>query len=410
MDKLTDMLKRSGVITEAQLDLAIQKQRVLGGSPALYLLADGLIAEDVLQSYLAQIHPVPSDCRYDEDPEPEALGLLDRDRAARLEVIPLKLRGDRLVVLAVDPSNEGMHREVRKKSGIEQIVACPVNELRFLWHLEQWYGIDAPQHLRSAMEAHFTDNSRHESQRQGLETEDDSLLYDPMAGMGAGLGDQGLLAQIPLGSSGESGEEVVPILDEELPLLIVETPEEAAAADRMEAEVNNSGTLGDGLSPLPLDQMEQTLNEAVSLDDLYRIFLRFGATYLDSILVFKVQGGQATGWRAAGAMIDSSRAKNIVQPVAGSRILAPATGSGPAIVTETGTDADENLASKIRDKEGQAVVSDVVSVRNRPVLLVCGAVKNNAAPDQVAGQLHTLCSLSASAVLRIIARKKKSRK
>ena len=280
MDKLTDLLKRSGVITEAQLDLAIQKQRVLGGTPSLYLLADGLIAEDVLQSFLAQVYPLPEGCRYDADPQPEALGLLDRDRAARLQVIPVKVESDTLFVLAVTPDNEEMIREVRKRSGIDQVVACPVNELRFLWHLEQWYGIDTPEYLRPAMDRLFAEDGAPAKSQATSGPQADELLYDPMAGLGTGLSDQGLMAQIPMSAGTDSAEEIIPILDEELPLLIVESPEEAAAADQLEASASK-GPLGEGLDPLPLEDMEKALSAVQSLDDLYRVFLRFGAPYLD---------------------------------------------------------------------------------------------------------------------------------
>ncbi len=406
MDKLTDLLKRSGVITEAQLDLAIQKQRVLGGTPSLYLLADGLIAEDVLQSFLAQVYPLPEGCRYDADPQPEALGLLDRDRAARLQVIPVNVESDTLFVLAVTPDNEEMIREVRKRSGIDQVVACPVNELRFLWHLEQWYGIDTPEYLRPAMDRLFAEDGAPAKSQATSGAQADELLYDPMAGLGTGLSDQGLMAQIPMSAGTDSAEEIIPILDEELPLLIVESPEEAAAADQLEASASK-GPLGEGLDPLPLEDMEKALSAVQSLDDLYRVFLRFGAPYLDSLVVFKVQGDQVSGWRAAGPTVDSSAAKTIVEPVDSAQIFAPAAGAGPVVLTDRPKPGDQALAGKLGASENQTIVSDAVSVRGRAVLLVCGALSEQAAPDQVAAELHTLCALASGAVVRIIVKKKK---
>ncbi|MCD6497905.1 MAG: hypothetical protein J7M25_06305 [Deltaproteobacteria bacterium] len=405
MDKLATLLKKSGVVTEAQLHLVMQKQRVLGGPLELYLITEGLLSESVLQAFLAQVYGNPGGQVFNQEPDPEALGLLDRDRAARLRIIPLRQDGEKLRVLAVDPSDTEALHELSKRTGTDRILPSVINQIRFAWLLDRWYGIACSDQVRQAMTM-----MEAAAQSQESDTDEDVLIYDPMAGAETGALDPQLLAQTAmLTDDGETltVEEVIPILEEELPLLIVETEEN----DKLRQQgTETSQKIGHGLPVLEPQDFESTFKAADSLDALFDAFGRFGVKHFTALAAFKIQGAQAKGWRCEGQDADLDAIRSFESELAASTILSVDPSGVPRVTTTMESDQDGRIATAMGCKNGAPIISVGVQIKGRLVLLLCGCMPANRDPNTILGNLTVLASLASAAVVRMILNKKKARK
>jgi type IV pilus assembly protein PilB len=99
--KLGAMLVASGLITQAQLDAALARQRNDGGRLGELLVSDGLLSEqDIVNAVAGQMRIGVVDIGHTA-PQANALGLLPRDFIIRHRVIPLSLDEQGTLTLAM---------------------------------------------------------------------------------------------------------------------------------------------------------------------------------------------------------------------------------------------------------------------------------------------------------------------
>ncbi len=115
--KLGAMLVESGLVTQLQIDNALQQQQHGGGRLGEVLVASGLVSEDDLIHALAgQMHLAVVDLRA-VTPNPAAVGLLPRDFIVRHRLLPLRIDEDgSLVVAMTNPLDVVLIDEVRLRS------------------------------------------------------------------------------------------------------------------------------------------------------------------------------------------------------------------------------------------------------------------------------------------------------
>lgn len=105
MGRLGDILSRAKLITQAELSIALEHQRNLGGRLGEILVSLGFVTEFDMYSTLAlQLgHPfMPNPEAYID---PAVTRLVSEDLAMMHRVVPLCLQGDALLVAAEDPLN-----------------------------------------------------------------------------------------------------------------------------------------------------------------------------------------------------------------------------------------------------------------------------------------------------------------
>jgi Type II secretion system (T2SS), protein E, N-terminal domain len=135
------ILRDRGIVTERQLQEAIQHQVLYGGRLGTSLYELGFITEEKLQEALAKAHGVaamPVDLR---EVSPETVALIPRGMAAKHKVFPYQLRGKTLFLMMVDPSDHGAVAKVGFTLGyIVRPLVVP--EFRMIQLLRDYYGID----------------------------------------------------------------------------------------------------------------------------------------------------------------------------------------------------------------------------------------------------------------------------
>jgi len=138
---LARILRDRGIVTERQLEEAIQHQVLYGGRLGTSLHELGFISEERLHEALAKAHGV-STVRVDPaEIKPENLTLISKELASKHKVFPYRVKGKTLFMLMVDPSDHATVARVGFSKGFI-IKPLVVSELRMIELLRDYYGVD----------------------------------------------------------------------------------------------------------------------------------------------------------------------------------------------------------------------------------------------------------------------------
>jgi len=138
---LARILKDRGIVTERQLQEAIQHQVLYGGRLGTSLYELGFITEERLQEALSRAHGVPSLAIDVREIQPESVSLVPKAVATRHKVFPYRVRGKTLFLLMVDPTDHTAVARVGYSLGyiVKPLV---VPEFRMVQLLRDYYGVD----------------------------------------------------------------------------------------------------------------------------------------------------------------------------------------------------------------------------------------------------------------------------
>jgi Type II secretion system (T2SS), protein E, N-terminal domain len=138
---LARILKDRGIITERQLQEAIQHQVLYGGRLGTSLYELGFITEDRLREALGKAHGVPSSAVDPRKIQPQVVALVSKAVAAKHKVFPYEVRGKTLFLLMVDPQDHLAVAKIGYSLGyIVRTMVVP--EFRMIQLLHDYYGVD----------------------------------------------------------------------------------------------------------------------------------------------------------------------------------------------------------------------------------------------------------------------------
>jgi hypothetical protein len=135
------ILRDRGIVSERQLEEAIQHQVLYGGRLGTNLFELGFITEERLQEGLAKAHGVPVMHVDLKTIDAATVALLPKALVAKHKIFPYKLKGKTLFVLMVDP---GDHNAVAQVGFSRGYIMKPfvVPEFRMIQLLRDYYGVD----------------------------------------------------------------------------------------------------------------------------------------------------------------------------------------------------------------------------------------------------------------------------
>jgi Type II secretion system (T2SS), protein E, N-terminal domain len=135
------ILRDRGIVSERQLEEAVQHQVLYGGRLGTNLFELGLVTEERLQEALAKAHGVPVLHVDFREIDPSTVALLPKALVAKHKIFPYKLKGKTLFVLMVDP---GDHNAVAQVGFSRGYIMKPfvVPEFRMIQLLRDYYGVD----------------------------------------------------------------------------------------------------------------------------------------------------------------------------------------------------------------------------------------------------------------------------
>lgn len=140
-EKLGELLIKKNLLTQAQLEEALQAQVIFGGKLGTVLIEMGLITEDTLAEVLSRLLSVP--CAKPGQllniPE-DVIRILNTDLAEKHQAIPVAVSGKKLLMAMADPHNLKSVDELSFRTGyiIQPILAL---EVRLVFALEKYYDI-----------------------------------------------------------------------------------------------------------------------------------------------------------------------------------------------------------------------------------------------------------------------------
>lgn len=135
------VLKDRGLITERQLQEAVQHQVLYGGRLGTSLYELGFITEHGLREALARSHGVPTVHIKPEEISPAVVKLISKTLASKYKIFPYKVRRKTLFLLMVDPQD---HMALARVGFSLGYVVRPlvVPEFRMIDLLRDFYGVD----------------------------------------------------------------------------------------------------------------------------------------------------------------------------------------------------------------------------------------------------------------------------
>jgi type IV pilus assembly protein PilB len=143
--RLGEILLKESLITQDQLDKALEFQRSNGGKLGSCLTKMGYITDDDITGVLSRQYGVPSiNLKYYEI-DPTVIKLIPQDTALRYQVVPLSRVGSVLTIAMTDPTNVFAMDDIKFMTGfnVEPVVA---SESAIAEAIGRFYGGGASSH------------------------------------------------------------------------------------------------------------------------------------------------------------------------------------------------------------------------------------------------------------------------
>jgi type IV pilus assembly protein PilB len=143
--RLGEILLKESLITQDQLDKALEFQRSNGGKLGSCLTKMGFITDDDITGVLSRQYGVPSiNLKYYEI-DPNVIKLIPQDTALRYQVVPLSRVGSVLTIAMTDPTNVFAMDDIKFMTGfnVEPVVA---SESAIGEAISRFYGGAAASH------------------------------------------------------------------------------------------------------------------------------------------------------------------------------------------------------------------------------------------------------------------------
>ena len=275
-EKLGELLIKKNLLTQAQLEEALQAQVIFGGKLGTVLIEMGLITEDILAEILGQLISIPCAKPGQLQNIPDnVIKIISPELAEKHKVMPVSVIGKKLTLAMADPRNLQSVDEISFRTGyiVMPILAL---EVRLVFALENYYGVKRtmryiapPKQVREEL-----------NQRHVLETADGPIeAHDTDEELGK-----------------PRSERIY-----EKPAAEPAQPVEAAGVVEDEIEEFGDDDLIEELEDeeITLATTAHTLIGITDRNDVADAVIAYlGANYARAAL-FMVVAGQVTGWRSA---------------------------------------------------------------------------------------------------------------
>lgn len=436
-EKFGQYLLRNQIVTQEQLNEALQCQVIFGGRLGTNLVELGYLTLDDLARLLSRRSgfPVAQPEELEELPR-DTLQSLPRTVIEKFKVIPMRIEAKTLHLAVCDPTDLKSMDEIAFSTGM-RIKPFLVPELRMYFLLEKHYGIKreiryirlgrtlsrgkyagamvggpvtgTPPSIVDASPALST--PRAEADTATIE-ELESKGFRPLRA-GEELTDEG--NQEP-GAPERPALSVVPPLEPEAePPLVVGEPVALPLLDDMHLEPIEETPLPaenvahpPASSPQEAAELHAYLQTAVDREDVAGVALRLARSHFSVAALLIVNKGLVSGWKGAGGALDAQPIENLMLPAAADSIFkAPATRG----TTFKGPVPAEGLNERLLAGLGRSLPTNAlvipIPVKNRVVNLLYADNGQKKVDPAAAAFLEMLARDVGAAYERIILAKKK---
>lgn len=284
MSRLGELLVAEKLVTPAQVEEALETQVVHGGRLGTNLVELGFLQENDLARVLGRQHNLPY-AAGEMIPDPQALGLVDRQFYDDQDVLPMRIDATRLTVAVLHPNQVKAIEALGFKAG-KRVVAVVIPEFRMNQLLRK--------HTKAFRPMRPIDmNTLRPSKRRG----DDQ----PRPASGEELINEDDFAKIyasAMAGGAEEGEVLEGVVVED------EAPVVAGAAldsEPLPAPVPSAPPPPEPEpTPLTFAEAQKLLQSSADREDIARTVLRFARSKFKRALLLNVRGDLVTGWNGLG--------------------------------------------------------------------------------------------------------------
>lgn len=273
--KLGELLVKKNLLTQAQIEEALQAQVIFGGTLGTVLIEMGLITEDALAEILSQLLAVPCAKPGQLQNIPEnVIKIISAELAEKHKVVPVSVNGKNLTLAMADPHKLKSIDEISFRTGyiVRPILAL---EVRLVFALEEYYDIRRtmryiapPKVVREEL------NQLHVFQTQEGPIEAPDTSED-------------------LGTPGSEHIYQKPAQKKEAGVKVAEEAEviEELCDDDLIEELEDE--------EITLETTAQALIKITNRDDVADAIIAHLGAHYTRVALFMVVAGQVTGWRSA---------------------------------------------------------------------------------------------------------------
>ncbi|MBZ5700545.1 MAG: type IV-A pilus assembly ATPase PilB [Acidobacteriia bacterium] len=179
--RLGEILIKESLITQEQLQKALEHQRTNGGKLGSCLAKLGFITDDDITGVLSRQYGVPSINLKFYEIDPAVIKLIPQDTATRYQVIPLSRVGSVLTIAMTDPTNVFAMDDIKFMTGfnVEPVVA---SESAIAEAITRFYGAaSAQQEDLSKMMSELVDEEEQDVELAAEEAEMDASALERVA-------------------------------------------------------------------------------------------------------------------------------------------------------------------------------------------------------------------------------------
>ncbi|MBI5535649.1 MAG: HEAT repeat domain-containing protein [Deltaproteobacteria bacterium] len=433
MPTLSSLLLEREVTTLREMDVALARQLAHGGDLVTNLLEVAPVDERALVAVMAdaaKLRQMPSG--QIPEPDPAALKMMPADLAQRLQVMPISVDEDILMLAVAEPLSSSVEEELTfaLARAIEQRITTP---LRIREAHARWYGLSLDRRLLRLL-----------ARLEGRPDPSPSVApprREP--------GDSSRPPRLPRRSSAPAGTfesvSVAPIISIDTdthadaseyarergpttkrehppPMPPAEVPtaepvrtrssgpasERALMRPAQDAPMRRPG-MGRRRGPFTAAMAQEALSGATTHGVMLRVLFDFARQYFEYTALFVLHGDLAEGVDAAGPGAGPARIRGVGVPIEIPSILSTARDRRSALLTrpsEEGIDAFLRQDLQ-RPMTAQVLVVPVV-VRNRVVALLYGDDGDAAVAMNEVGDVLALASLVGRALEQLLLQRKRS--
>lgn len=172
--RIGDLLLRSNKITEAELSTALSLQKKNGKKIGELLISEGMISELEMLKVLEEHLGIPAVNLSEYKVNPDVLKIIKENLARKLNIMPLDIRGNKLVIATSDPLDINVIDKIHELTGEEPILALTTSD-NILRSINNNY--DVSEFVEKAIEEF---NQQNTYIQQASISEDEAITNSPI--------------------------------------------------------------------------------------------------------------------------------------------------------------------------------------------------------------------------------------
>jgi len=344
--RLAETLVEEGIITDAQLQSALQRQLIMGGKIGTNLVELKYIAEKQLDDILSKTYRIPyATPDLFLDIPLNVISSIPKEIAVRHKIIPIKKEQKNLTIAMENPNDIRIIDELSFMTGC-RITTIVASEIRIAFGLEKYY--DQPRNVRYIEIKRPKQDEFVVEENLTLAEHTFTPLHDIDKEVKPADSSQWL--------SGDSDEEPAYLAD-------YQKPKEHPVADVQVAEAASK--------PITFQDMVNKLINIDTRDNAIKVILDYISQHVENVIFLVTSDSEAKAWNAKCKGVEYSRISDLKISFGGPSVFLTVKNSEQPYYGEiTSFPFDDDFLGKIGQKRPMRVFLIPIMVKKKMVSIL----------------------------------------